>query len=93
MIPRLQPVAGGRFEATCFECERTSVPVPAVSAENAWSTLQAIGWTVRGTKGGGAVLLCRKCSAKKKAPSPGLAKALGDGIKQVKRTKQRRAGR
>jgi hypothetical protein len=56
--------------------------VPATTPENAWKTLQAIGWTARGE-----AALCRKCSTAKK-PAPGLAKALGEAVQHVKRTKR-----
>jgi hypothetical protein len=71
-VMQVIPVVGGRYQATCSKCERTSVPVPATNAETAVSALERIGWTERVEADGGHVTLCPKCSkATPAAPKKG----------------------
>lgn len=45
MTPDLFKLTGGRFEATCGTCRRSSLAVAAADAEHAWAALQRIGWS------------------------------------------------
>jgi hypothetical protein len=56
-------LTAGRCEATCGRCLKHSIPIPAVSKENAWVDLQRLGWTWFVSEYGGAgYCICAKCT-------------------------------
>jgi hypothetical protein len=64
MTPDLYKLTGGRFEATCGTCMRSSLPISAVDAEHAWTGLQKIGWTFfRATPTSVGYARCPSCTA------------------------------
>jgi hypothetical protein len=65
----IRPITGGRWEATCGKCLKTSIPVLAVDAAHAWVDLQALGWIhYVSDYGGSGYCICKSCA---QAPAGG----------------------
>jgi hypothetical protein len=82
-IPDMHPLTDSRWEATCGRCLRHSAPAKAVTPENAWRDLKAIGWSFHVSQyGGRGYALCPTCTQN--------PETVDDAVKAAKKGRKRR---
>ncbi|HEY5146300.1 MAG TPA: hypothetical protein VII82_06020 [Polyangiaceae bacterium] len=64
-VPDLHRLTGGRFEAICGKCLRTSESVHAMDASRAWGALLQVGWSLYTSEvmAGRSYAICPSCTA------------------------------